>query len=83
LDLDPHDGDHGGRCHLGALEEWLAGHRTGSGLFATERTVGSVERLGTAKESLQQYGNYDWLTAHGNFAALHIGIEFAGSPRPL
>ncbi len=57
---------------------WLA-IATGSGLFATERTVGAIERLDKAKALLQQYGNYDWLTANGNFVVLNNGIEFAAT----
>jgi putative oxidoreductase len=54
---------------------WLA-IATGSGLFATERTIGAVQRLARAKEILQQYGNYEWLTEMGNFVVLNNGVEF-------
>lgn len=47
--------------------------------FATERTVGALERLGKAKEILQQYGDYAWLTEKGNFVMLNNGIEFAAT----
>jgi len=57
---------------------WLA-IATGSGLFATERTIGAVERLDRAKEILHQYGNYDWLTEMGNFVVLNNGIEFVAT----
>jgi len=57
---------------------WLA-IATGSGLFATERTIGAVQRLDRAKEILQQYGNYDWLTEMGNFVVLNNGIEFVAT----
>ena len=33
-------------------------------------------RLGTAKEILQEHGNYAWLTEHGGFVVLNNGIEF-------
>ncbi|GMR18092.1 MAG: DoxX family protein [Gammaproteobacteria bacterium] len=55
---------------------WLA-IATGGGFFATDRTVGAIERLDKAKEILQQYGNYDWLTENGSFVVLNNGIEFA------
>lgn len=34
-------------------------------------------QLGKAREILQEYGNYDWLTQNGNFVILNNGIEFA------
>jgi uncharacterized membrane protein YphA (DoxX/SURF4 family) len=55
---------------------WLA-ISTGSGIFATERTVEAVERLDKAKSILEQHGNMSWLTEHGNFVVLNNGIEFA------
>ncbi|MEN8761595.1 MAG: DoxX family protein [Thiogranum sp.] len=55
---------------------WLA-ISEGSGLFATPRTEGAIERLNQGKEILQQHGNYDWLTENGNFVILNNGIEFA------
>lgn len=55
---------------------WLA-ISTGSGVFATERTIEAVDRLDKAKELLQQHGNYGWLTEHGNLVMLNNGIEFA------
>jgi putative oxidoreductase len=57
---------------------WLA-IAEGHGFFATERTQGAVERLARAKEILQEYGNYQWLTEHGNFVVLNNGIEFAAT----
>jgi putative oxidoreductase len=36
-------------------------------------------RLDTAKEILQQHGNYDWLTEQGSFVVLNNGIEFAAT----
>jgi len=57
---------------------WLA-IAEGSGLFATERTIGAVERLAKAKEILQAHGNYDWLTENGHFAVVNNGIEFAAT----
>ncbi len=55
---------------------WLA-IAEGSGIFATDRTIGAAERLEQAKSILQQYGNYDWLTENGDFVILNNGIEFA------
>ncbi len=55
---------------------WLA-IAEGTGPFATERTIGAIERLDRAREILQQYGNYDWLTANGQFVILNNGVEFA------
>ena len=57
---------------------WLA-IATGSGIFATDRTIGAIERLEQAKSILQQFGNYDWLTEHGSFVVLNNGIEFAAT----
>lgn len=57
---------------------WLA-IATGSGIFATERTVEAAQRLSRAKSILEQHGNYSWLTEHGNFVILNNGIEFAAT----
>jgi uncharacterized membrane protein YphA (DoxX/SURF4 family) len=57
---------------------WLA-IAEGSGIFATERTAGAVERLDRAKEILQEHGNYEWLTENGGFVVLNNGIEFAAT----
>lgn len=57
---------------------WLA-ISTGSGIFATERTVDAVERLDKAKSLLDQHGNYEWLTEHGSLVMLNNGIEFAAT----
>jgi uncharacterized membrane protein YphA (DoxX/SURF4 family) len=57
---------------------WLA-IAEGSGLFATERTMGAVERLDRAKEILKEYGNYGWLTENGSLVVLNNGIEFAAT----
>jgi len=55
---------------------WLAVSE-GTGLFATERTIAASERLSRAKEILQQYGDYNWLTEQGSFVILNNGVEFA------
>jgi uncharacterized membrane protein YphA (DoxX/SURF4 family) len=57
---------------------WLA-IATGSGIFATDRTVAAIERLDKAKDILKQYGNYDWLTENGNIIILNNGIEFSAT----
>lgn len=55
---------------------WLA-IASGSGFFATERTIEATERLGVAKDILKEHGNYSWLTENGGFVVLNNGIEFA------
>lgn len=55
---------------------WLA-IAEGSGFFASERTMGAVERLDRAKSILQEHGNYNWLTENGSLVILNNGIEFA------
>lgn len=57
---------------------WLA-IATGEGIFATERTIGAIERLDRAKSILEEYGNYDWLTEKGSIVVLNNGIEFAAT----
>ena len=57
---------------------WLA-IASGSGMFATERTVGAIERLDLAKSILQEHGNYEWLTENGSLVILNNGIEFAAT----
>lgn len=56
---------------------WLAIAEGGDSLFASERTVGAIERLDRIKEILHQHGNYDWLTQNGSIVILNNGIEFA------
>ena len=57
---------------------WLA-IAEGTGLFATARTEGAIERLDVAKRILQEHGNYSWLTENGGFVVLNNGIEFAAT----
>jgi uncharacterized membrane protein YphA (DoxX/SURF4 family) len=57
---------------------WLA-IAENSGLFATERTEGAVERLERATELLKEHGDYQWLTENGSFVVLNNGIEFAAT----
>ena len=47
--------------------------------FANPSVVESAEKLAKAKEILQEYGNYDWLTSSGNLVILNNGIEFAAT----
>lgn len=57
---------------------WLA-IAEGSGLFATERTMGAIDRLDRAKDILKEHGNYSWLTENGSVVILNNGIEFAAT----
>ena len=57
---------------------WLA-IAEGSGIFASERTAGAIERLNAAKDILREHGNYDWLTENGSLVILNNGIEFAAT----
>lgn len=57
---------------------WLA-IAEGSGIFASERTAGAIERLGAAKDILREHGNYEWLTENGSIVVLNNGIEFAAT----
>ena len=56
---------------------WLAIAEGAGSLFANDRTIAAVERLDRAREILQKYGNYDWLTEQGGLVVLNNGIEFA------
>jgi putative oxidoreductase len=58
---------------------WLAIAEGAQSLFATERTIAAVERLGRIQNILQTHGNYDWLTEHGSVVILNNGIEFAAT----
>ena len=51
---------------------WLA-IAEGNGIFAGERSIGAIERLGRAKEILQEHGQYSWLTENGSFVVLRNG----------
>lgn len=57
---------------------WLA-IAAGGGLFATERTLGAIDRLDRAKDILREHGNYGWLTENGSLVILNNGIEFAAT----
>ncbi len=58
---------------------WLAIAEGADSLFATERTIGAVERLDRAKAILEEHGNYAWLTENGGFVVLNNGIEIAAT----
>lgn len=58
---------------------WLAIAEGSGSFFASERTVGAIERLDRAKSILQEYGNYQWLTENGSIVILNNGIEFAAT----
>lgn len=47
------------------------------GMFANQQVLESADKLAMAKQLLQEYGNYDWLTSSGNFVILNNGIEFS------
>jgi uncharacterized membrane protein YphA (DoxX/SURF4 family) len=47
--------------------------------FANMQVLASAEKLERAREILQNYGNYDWLTSSGSFVVLNNGIEFAAT----
>ena len=57
---------------------WLA-IAEGTGIFASDRTAGAIERLDRAKSILQDNANYEWLTENGSLAILNNGIEFAAT----
>jgi len=57
---------------------WLA-ISEGMGPFATDRTMGAIERLSEAKEILMQHGDYDHITEYGPLVILNNGIEFAAT----
>jgi putative oxidoreductase len=58
---------------------WLAiAEGTGS-FFASDRTIGAIERLDRAKDILREHGNYSWLTENGSLVILNNGIEFAAT----
>ncbi len=57
---------------------WQAIHDPMSA-FASANAPEAIERLDRAKNILQEHGNYNWLTEHGNFVVLNNGIEFAAT----
>ncbi len=59
-----------------AQNGWLAIADGGSWL-ANEQVLEAQEKLAMAKNILQEYGNYEWLTSSGSFTILNNGVEFA------
>ena len=57
---------------------WLA-IASGSGFFATEKTIEATRRLDIVKEIVREHGNYEWLTEQGALVILNNGIEFAAT----
>ena len=45
--------------------------------FTSEHIESAMERLSQAKSILQEHGNYEWLTEHGNFVISNNVIEWA------
>jgi putative oxidoreductase len=58
---------------------WQAIADTKFCLFNCGDAIQAAERLSAARDILQQYGNYDWLTGQGGFVVLNNGIEFAAT----
>ncbi|WPL17472.1 Putative oxidoreductase CatD [Thiorhodovibrio winogradskyi] len=58
---------------------WLAIAEGSGSMFATERTIGAIERLDRAKDILREHGHYQWLTENGSLVVLNNGIEFAAT----
>lgn len=61
---------------------WLAIADTSSWLadgtlLLNERVMDSADKLAAANSILQEYGNYQWLTASGKLVILNNGVEFA------
>jgi uncharacterized membrane protein YphA (DoxX/SURF4 family) len=54
---------------------WQAVHDSKSP-HATEKTAEALTRLDTAKSILEEHGNYEWLTEHGNVISSNNGIEW-------
>lgn len=46
---------------------------------ANENAADALERLDRAKDILREHGNYEWLTAKGNFVVSNNGIEFGAT----
>ena len=57
---------------------WLAIADSSSWL-ANQNVLAAQEKLAMAKNILQEYGNYDWLTSSGSFVILNNGVEFAAT----
>jgi len=58
---------------------WQAIADTKFCLFNCSDAQQAAKCLSAAREILQEYGNYDWLTGQGGFVVLNNGIEFAAT----
>ncbi|XOV77549.1 MAG: DoxX family protein [Aestuariibacter sp.] len=64
---------HNGWLAIADSSSWFADGT----ILHNESVMAASEKLDSAKALLQQYGDYEWLTANGNFVILNNGIEFA------
>lgn len=55
---------------------WQAVHDLKSA-FPSGHAADAIERLSSARDILQEHGDYDWLTQYGNFVVSNSGIEWA------
>ncbi|MCB2264309.1 MAG: DoxX family protein [Candidatus Thiosymbion ectosymbiont of Robbea hypermnestra] len=49
------------------------------GIFRFEDAGGATERLNSAREIIEDFGNYDWLTSEGEFVIANNGMEWAAT----
>ncbi len=47
--------------------------------WVSENAGEALQRLSRAKSILNEYGNYEWLTEHGNFIVSNNGIEWSAT----
>ena len=57
---------------------WQAVHDVMSP-WASENAMAAMERLDRAKSLLQEHGDFNWLTEHGNLIVSNNGIEWAAT----
>ena len=57
---------------------WQAVHDLKSP-YASDNAEAALDRLARAKDILNEHGNYEWLTEHGNFIVSNSGIEWAAT----
>jgi len=58
---------------------WQAVADPVSCLFNCSDAIEASDKLGAAKSLLKEHGNYDWLTAQGNFVVSNNGIEWGAT----
>ena len=58
---------------------WQAVADPVSCLFNCNDAIEASDKLGAAKSLLKEHGNYDWLTAQGNFVVSNDGIEWGAT----